>query len=495
MNNNKLWQEPQRQSGAALIIILYKAVWQMLRTIWPILLLWVWRKSATADTDRYQWMALGISVLVLVPAVLRFIFFRFYIQNGQLIIKQGAINKKTITLPLDKIQAVHIEQSFLLRVFNAAKISFDTPGSEKMEARIDAISMEKAAALRAFILDQSAPATVSGEAQETTVPMPERVVLQPGLKDLLKLSITNNHFEALGLLFGFALSLYDNVRDIVSYQLTQWFEELPDEMAQSSAVFVISLLLLLAIVAVFISTVRIFLQYFNYKVTEVGKGWKIGGGLISTQQRLVPFTKIQFLSWRANWLRKKINFFILHLNAAGAEDVKKKMQVSIPITSAGILPVIARPYYQMPDMQLTSYGIQKAFVYRRILMVAIPVTMAVCVLLYFVLTKFFWLGLLLLPYFIFNYWLVYKKFKFKLTAEALQINKGKFGIHTILLKWIKVQQVQVQQSLYQQQHQLATLYFITAAGNVVLPYITLQEALAIENYVLYKVESSNEGWL
>ncbi len=495
MNNNKLWQEPQRQSGAALIIILYKAVWQMLRTIWPILLLWVWRKSATGDTDRYQWMALGISVLVLVPAVLRFIFFRFYIQNGQLIIKQGAINKKIITLPLDKIQAVHIEQSFLLRLFNAAKISFDTPGSEKMEARIDAISMEKAAALRAFILDQSAPATVTGETQETTVPIPERVVLQPGLKDLLKLSITNNHFEALGLLFGFALSLYDNVRDIVSYQLTQWFEQLPDEMAQSSAVFIISLLLLLAIVAVFISTVRIFLQYFNYKVTEAGKGWKIGGGLISTQQRLVPFTKIQFLSWRANWLRKKINFFILHLNAAGAEDVKKKMQVSIPITSASILPVIARPYYQMPDTQLTSYGIQKAFVYRRILLVAIPVTVAVCVLLYFALIEFFWLGLLLLPYFIFNYWLVYKKFEFKLTAEALQINKGKFGVHTILLKWIKVQQVQVQQSLYQQQHQLATLYFITAAGNVVLPYITLQEALAIKNYVLYKVESSNEGWL
>lgn len=495
MNNNKLWQEPQRQSAAALIIILYKAVWQMLRTIWPILLLWVWRKSATGDTERYQWMALGISVLVLVPAVLRFIFFRFYIQNGQLIIKQGAINKKIITLPLDKIQAVHIEQSFLLRLFNAAKISFDTPGSEKMEARIDAISMEKAAALRAFILDQSAPATVTGETQETTVPIPERVVLQPGLKDLLKLSITNNHFEALGLLFGFALSLYDNVRDIVSYQLTQWFEQLPDEMAQSSAVFIISLLLLLAIVAVFISTVRIFLQYFNYKVTEAGKGWKIGGGLISTQQRLVPFTKIQFLSWRANWLRKKINFFILHLNAAGAEDVKKKMQVSIPITSASILPVIARPYYQMPDTQLTSYGIQKAFVYRRILLVAIPVTVAVCVLLYFALTEFFWLGLLLLPYFIFNYWLVYKKFEFKLTAEALQINKGKFGVHTILLKWIKVQQVQVQQSLYQQQHQLATLYFITAAGNVVLPYITLQEALAIKNYVLYKVESSNEGWL
>jgi putative membrane protein len=390
---------------------------------------------------------------------------------------------------------VHIEQSFLLRLFNAAKISFDTPGSEKMEARIDAISMEKAAALRAFILDQSAPATVTGEPQETTVPIPERVVLQPGLKDLLKLSITNNHFEALGLLFGFALSLYDNVRDIVSYQLTQWFEQLPDEMAQSSAVFIISLLLLLAIVAVFISTVRIFLQYFNYKVTEAGKGWKIGGGLISTQQRLVPFTKIQFLSWRANWLRKKINFFILHLNAAGAKDVKKKMQVSIPITSAAILPVIARPYYQMPDTQLTSYGIQKAFVYRRILLVAIPVTVAVCVLLYFALTKFFWLGLLLLPYFIFNYWLVYKKFEFKLTAEALQINKGKFGVHTILLKWIKVQQVQVQQSLYQQQHQLATLYFITAAGNVVLPYITLQEALAIENFVLYKVESSNEGWL
>jgi putative membrane protein len=495
MNNHKLWQEPQRQSGAALIIILYKAVWQMVRTIWPILLLWVWRKSAAGNTDRYQWIALGISVFVLVPALLRFIFFRFYIQNGQLIIKQGAINKKTITLPLNKIQAIHIEQSFLLRLFNAAKISFDTPGSEKMEARIDAISMEKAAALRSYILDQAAPATAEAGELPVLEPVPERVVLQPGLKDLLKLSITNNHFEALGLLFGFALSLYDNLRDIVSYQLTQWFEHLPQEMAQSSAILIITLLLLLVFAAVVISTVRVFLQYFNYKVIQAGKGWKIGGGLISTQQRLIPFNKIQFLSWRANWLRKKINFYILHLNAAGAEDVKKKLQISIPVTNAGFLPVIARPYYEMPDTALPVYGIQKAFVYRRVLLVAMPVTVVVCVLLYFAVANFFWLGLLLLPYFIFNYWLVYKKFEFKLTADALQINKGKLGVHTILLKWAKVQQVQVQQSLYQQRHQLASLCFITAAGNVLLPYITLAQAQQIKNYVLYKVESSNEGWL
>lgn len=467
----------------------------MLRTIWPILLLWIWRKSATGNTDRYQWMALGISVLVLVPALLRFIFFRFYIQNGQLIIKQGAINKKTITLPLDKIQAVHIEQSFLLRLFNAAKISFDTPGSEKMEARIDAISMEKAAALRAYILDQSAPATIEEGEPQVLQPVPERVVLQPGLKDLLKLSITNNHFEALGLLFGFALSLYDNVRDIISYQLAQWFERLPEEMAQSSAILIITLLLLLVLAAVVISTVRVFLQYFNYKVTQAVKGWKIGGGLINTQQRLVPFNKIQFLSWRANWLRKKINFYILHLNAAGAEDVKKKLQVSIPITNAAFLPVMARPYYEMPDAALPVYGIQKAFVYRRTIMVAIPITVIVGAVLYFILANFFWMSLLLLPYLVFNYWLVYKKFAFKLTADALQINKGKLGVHTILLKWVKVQQVQVQQSLYQQRHQLASIYFITAAGNVVLPYITLKQALQIQNYVLYKIESSNEGWL
>jgi membrane protein YdbS with pleckstrin-like domain len=58
-----------------------------------------------------------------------------------------------------------------------------------------------------------------------------------------------------------------------------------------------------------------------------------------------------------------------------------------------------------------------------------------------------------------------------------------------------VQQIQINQNLYQRAHNLATLHFITAGGNVELPYIKYATAKQLTDYALYEIESKNELWM
>ena len=59
-----------------------------------------------------------------------------------------------ITIPLNKIQSVHIEQNLVHQLLDVSKLVIDTAGSEKSEAEIDAISSSKAESFKEFLLHQ-----------------------------------------------------------------------------------------------------------------------------------------------------------------------------------------------------------------------------------------------------------------------------------------------------------------------------------------------------
>src|SRR5688572_30613572 len=133
------WHIPQRQATAGLLIALYKTVFTVIKNTWVFILVLIFgqgKKSA----DYVQYVIIAIAVLVLVQSFIEFFYFRFFIADDELIIKKGLIRRKNITIPIEKIQAVHIEQSLLHQALEIVKVKIDTAGSEKTEAVIDAIS-------------------------------------------------------------------------------------------------------------------------------------------------------------------------------------------------------------------------------------------------------------------------------------------------------------------------------------------------------------------
>jgi len=89
----------------------------------------------------------------------------------------------------------------------------------------------------------------------------------------------------------------------------------------------------------------------------------------------------------------------------------------------------------------------------------------------------------------------HRNWKFHLSEEGILTEHGILGTQFTLLKWYKVQAVKTRQSIYQRRKDVADLYFYTAAGSVRIPYISLEKAQQITNYVLYKVEVDNRSWM
>lgn len=484
------WSIPQRQPVAGLVIVVLKTVWDVLKRVWPLLLLMLLRRNPEEGNGRgefYEWIIIGFSLLALLAGVLRFFFFRFYIANNELVVKKGWLKKETLVIPLQKIQTVHIEQSILHEVLQIVKLSIDTAGSAKTEVAIDALRRPMAEALRYQLLeeDKELPHERAAEAQGTPL-------IKLSGKDLFRLSLSANHLEAFFILLSFGLGILENLRTINDSAISD-AEGLVRAGTSLLWLFFVPALL----VTVFlISTARIVFKFFDFTVFGSAAGYRIKSGLTNVRERTVTFRKIQYVSWKANWIRRLMKLWLLEYHVSGSDEQKRALKVQVPVTNSAYVPVLAENYAPLPNPEgKEPVRIHPSYIYRRLLIIGLFPTAA--------LLGIFWpqwgeraLVFIAYPLAIALYvWLYQRKFRLWAFNEELLIRRGFLGEELILLQWYKLQSVVLQQSLYERRHHLATVVLHTASGRITVRFIPLHTARELMNYALYQVERAQRSWM
>ncbi|WP_395805878.1 PH domain-containing protein, partial [Daejeonella sp.] len=227
------------------------------------------------------------------------------------------------------------------------------------------------------------------------------------------------------------------------------------------------------------------------------QGFTINKGLINNSQKVLPFKKIQFVSWKTNWLRKKISMYLFEFHTIGGVEVKNSLKINAPITSETVLNRLTSTYYpNLPVKFENNLRIDKSYWIRKTLINGVlPSLILLFPLLYYVGEKHFLFLILALPLYLFiNYGMYRKKFLFSWTDELIHIHTGVFGEKTSLLRWEKIQSVKIRQNLFQQSKTLADLVIHTAGGTIIAPYIPIEVARELQNIALYKVETDRNNW-
>ena len=490
------WSISRRQPAAAIFVVLHKVLVQLFRVLWPFLLIQIFRSKKPDSSSSVEYWILGFSILVFLVSLIEYWFFRFSIPGNELIVKRGLFVKRNIVLPLHKIQAIHIQQNWLQRLLNLSQVSFDSPGSKNAEVKIT-MHKDDAYALRNFVLGTTAQASQEGPIQEKTETIkPEPIKSRPFYEmepyDLLKLGISANHLEAFFILLAFGFSVLDDIELAIGQQYEGAMKWISDQAASDefSAIVIFGAIVLAISVAV--SFVRIVLKYANFRISKTDKGFQVQSGLINSNEKLIPFRKIQYISWKANWVRKKIGFHLLEFHSIGTLDTKRKWEIKIPLPRMVLLPKLLENYHSAISSNPSS-GISKHYILRRVLFLGILPAL----LLAFV--TYFWIGtyslwfFLLIGYAWLSAWRFQTKFRFFIHKDAIQIYRSIWGQETILLQWSKIQSVKIRQSLFQRRRELASVHLYTSGGVIIIPFIKLQQAHDIKNYALYVVESQNSG--
>ena len=459
------------------------------KRLWPFIILMLFTNKK-GKFDTYDLIAIIVLSLTIFGALVRYFFFRFFIEDDKLIIKSGWAHKETDVIPLPRIQAVEISQGPVHQLFGIVKLSIDTAGSTKTEVKIDALHKPMAEALRTLLLSRKSEAAPDTDAPTAVKPQGE-LLMRLDSTDLLKLSISANHIEAFFIMLTFIFGLYEGIKDIVSPVL----EDMDRDMPAFSSLPYLVLAVAVLFITILVSTARIVFRFYRFSIVSEQKGMHIRSGLTHVKERLIPPNKIQYISWKASWLRRFFGLWLLEYHIAGSEELGEKKRVQVPVTKPHLLGQLATPYYDIPKTEgATAVHMHPAFITRRVVNFGlVPAVVLVAA------TYAFWdaysLLFLLLPLFVF--WITSKaqrRFRLYALEDALFLNKGVFGEAFILMQWHKLQGVKLTQSPVQRRKGLASLHLNTASDSVLVHFISLEAAQEILNFAMYKIESSERSW-
>ena len=151
-----MFDRPQRQHALGLLILIGWQAQALVRSTWPVFVAFYFQGDR--DAQFFVWAIAAGCVLTFLGAVLHFARFTFHLEADQLHVRKGVLVRDKVNIPLDRVQAVHVEQNLLQRLFKVCGLKIDTAGSAGSELVIHALPWDDAHALRSRLL-QSAQVT------------------------------------------------------------------------------------------------------------------------------------------------------------------------------------------------------------------------------------------------------------------------------------------------------------------------------------------------
>lgn len=489
--------EPQRQAGIAILIILLKFLKQTVKSFWPLALsLFIGSKSDRFDIYLGIFVIL-ISVLNLGGSVLS--YFRYYIQleKDAISIDKGILKRSKTNVPFERIQSINFKQNLVHQFFGVVSVEIDTAGASKAELTIDAIDKKDAEALREYIMAMRSEILQEriDTSQEEQASM-ERTILHLSVSDLIKVGVSQNHLRSMAILFGFALTILNDLNESFEGVVEKELSSQADLILNSQWLIFLFFVVVILIISFIYSLITTILGNYDLKLNLSNKGLKLVKGLLNREETSINKHKIQVVSWSDNPIRRLFKMWTLTLEQASSEDAAKvKSKINVPgCYLEQVDKVLEVVFPKMRDFVLTKHKVSIHLKYRLLFFVSLmPFLLS--------LVAFIWIDWRVLwfigwPIFTSLYiHLYFQKRSFEISEEVFKNNTGAFGTRFELTQLHKVQAIEITQSWYQRRKNLADIELTTASGELSVPFIPIEMAKALEKYILYRVESDKREWM
>lgn len=492
--------EPQRQSIQGILIIFGNSLQQIIRSVWPFLVITIYKFDSR---KLYFYVAILAVLLVLgaVIAYLNYLKFNFFYdqKRKEFVVNKGILKKTKIAIPVEKIQQVNINQSLVQKLVNVYSLEIDTAGSATKEVKISAISHQIALQIKETLLDTENESTTSNEI-EISEKNSKKPFIKLGFGLLLKIGLTTNYGRSIALLFGFVATTYNGLRDIIeSIQIDT--EEISTQMEQSFALFssgiIIGVILLLILT---LNMVRAIYKFYDFQIIKNKYSLLVISGLFTKKQTLLRPNKVQTIQYSQNFFQKKWRFFDMKMKQASSEETPNKKEESsfeVPGCSETqrdeilkmILKRIPNPYLSLKS---NFRYLIKSFIF--LLLVPSVVYFLLAINISEVMDKiyFYIIYLTLIS--------IYTFFRFKnnrlfVDKDFVIKKSGAWDLEHEIIEVNKIQCIVLKQYFWHKKLNLGHIDIFTAGGVLSFTFAPFDVLKKLTNEWIYRVENSRKSWM
>ncbi|GHE87831.1 PH domain-containing protein [Thalassotalea profundi] len=467
------------------------------------------------------WLPVATLVLILIfiGTFLSFYFFQYRLSNGHIEIRSGVFSKKHINLPFTRIQNVKLEQPLYYRPFNYTCMQLDTAGSNKQEAKVVALKLDFAEALKQEILSQhhrqniySEDGTDSNDTLETdsektndSINTNETLLNTRSLTDLIIHGLTNNR---IWIFLGGLAPFFDDMGNAIAnffksfgIDIEQFFM-FADKSWWQIGLFALTLTFMAMLLLSLFSVAGAILSYYNFTLTKLGDRYIRRSGLLTKHEVTMRLSRLQMIVQQQDWLDiilKRMNVKFEQSNAHGGnyQPGAANNKIIIPSVKAYESQRLIDDVYPENKVHSVIYqGISKRFLLRNIGYFLSPIYIVIAIFLLYHSNFSVLLGAtiayLFISLLIFCRW---KRWGYAVDKQFIYIRKGMLGVDYYCFPIYKVQQTQFVQSWFLKRHRLSVIKFVLAAGSQKIPFIDQKIGYHLIDNALFQVESSKRSWM
>jgi putative membrane protein len=501
MLSAQLFQQPQRQSTKAIVLILLKYIRILVRVLWPIIII-VFINFRSNKGLIVIALIIAVLLISLLYSIVSYTKFYFFIQNNELCVRSGVFRKTVLNVPFERIQSVDFKRNLVHQLLNVVSVQVDTAGSKGSELEIDAIDQVRAEQLREIVIEYKRKKTASvvtdsAIASETLIvkEAPE-LILALSSKDLIKVGISENHLRTAAIIFAFFLGIADDLDQLVGVDI---YGRLEDTTSAMSLVGILATVVAIPIFigfSFFITLISTVLKYYGLKFWREGQSFKVVSGLFTRNEKTIQKPKIQLIRWVTSPLKQIFGIYQMNIYQAANIEQNKDRSLVIPGCYRAqvdhTLDVIVPTYRQSV---FSSHKMDVSVVYRMVFLFGFLPAVFFGFLAWWNEGFTQWLLVLIFPLAIWMGYAYQTKRRFKIHPDYIISESGIFGHIFKLMEIYKIQSVMIESSPFQRMRGLTTLHIYTAGGNITFPYLNENVAKQARDFILYRVEKDKRSWM
>jgi putative membrane protein len=493
---NKIdFSQPRRQSIKGLILIFLQEGKTSIKAFWPMLLPLILTKQSDKKPLIFGiTLAVGL-ILLLVHTILYYRKFRFHIENQQFILKKGYLNRKTLTIPLDRIQNVNTNQTVLQQFLDVMSVEIETAGSAQKELKIHALSKPEAAQL-AMELSRYLEAKQANNAVIDGKPISEEMqILRLTNSDLLRIGISQNHLKTALLIFVFGAQFYNQVKDYFKEKAEQYAHEAFEYIGESGWAIITMMILAFLIISFLYSMVRTLILFYDLRLFKLNQSYRIVSGLLNRKNLLIPFRKIQQLNWETGPIKKLFGIYKVNILQATSGITTTTSMIEMPGCLDQHIELLKSDLFgtdelsRQPLIHSCKVYFRRTWIYKG--------WVPACLLspLLFLDWRIAFLLIAWVIFMLFFSRLTLKKSYFQINNDQIRVSSGAISHVIKQMEFHKVQHVEFRQSIFHRRLGVASLEIGNASGKIIIPYIDIKIARTLHNYLLYYAETSTRFWM
>lgn len=446
----------------------------------------------------------GLALLIIGGAILQFWFFKFRQQHDQVLINDGVFKKNHRVIRFDRVQNVNILTPVYFRPFGLVTLQIETAGSKGNEADLAGIPATTAATLRTEILQYQQVVSSQNNDNCATVPSEESstLVATASLKDLVAYGVSSNgvffFLAIIGPLLGLFFSSFEGFFRIFIRQtimpVMQFLGDGPGGKVGASLVMITVIILLMFLFSILGAIYR----YYGYKLSLQQAALKRRSGLLTRFEESVKIVKVQTFITQSNfigrWIQRQ-NITLGQVASSQAGHGSKRNVFIIPARKPTQIPALRKLVFADSPDDLPEQPIDRRYILKTWL-IWFVVPMMIVAIYYLSQQEYRSAGiagifaLAMLP-------LVIKRwsmFRFGHSQNHGVFKTGLFGFKRTLFPLYKVQHTVIMQSPLQRRQNLTTLKISLAAGEIVIPYITMQQANMFRERIRNEIKTNQSPW-